>query len=171
MRNLTLCCLFVLCAALFAGCPTALQKATATLDGITIATRDTSVLSRKLVAERLDVIATTERDARTSALAKGACNLDPAAKQPTPECDKIVADAKARYEGRKGKVVAAATKLDAAMATVAAALLVAVDILIMVRDGKTDLWPKLTAFVADCVKAGQALLDAWTDFKKNAATY
>lgn len=171
MRNLTLCCLFVLCAAIFSGCPTALQKATATLDGITIATRDTSVLYKKVVSERLDVIATTERDARTSALAKGACNLDPAAKQPTPECDKIVADAKARYEGRKGKVVAAATKLDAATATVSAALLVAVDIMIMVRDGKTDLWPKLTQFVADCVTAGKALLDAWLDFKKNAATY
>ena len=168
MRNLIICFGFVLSAALLAGCPTALQKATATLDGVTIATRDTQVVYKKLVAERLDAIATTERDARTSALAKGACNLDPAAKQPTPECDKIVADAKASYEARKGKVVSAATKLDAATATVAAALLVAVDILIMVRDGKKDLWPKLTAFVADCVKAGAVLLDAWTDFKKLA---
>jgi len=169
MRNLCLAFGFVLAAALLAGCPTALQKATATLDGITCATRDTQVVYKKVVGERLDKIATEERDARTSALAKATCNLDPAAKQPTPECDKIVADAKSRYEGRKGKVVSAATKLDAATATVGAALLLAVDILIMVRDGKKDLWPKLTAFVADCVQAGATLLAAWTDFKK--ATY
>jgi hypothetical protein len=166
MRNLILCCLFVLAAALLAGCPTVLQKTTATLDGITIATRDTRVVYKKLVGERLDTIATTERDARTSALAKGGCPLDPAAKQPTAECEKIVADAKASYEGRKGRVVAAATKLDAAVATVGAALLLAVDILIMVRDGKKDLWPKLTALAADCVLAGKALLAAWTDFKQ-----
>lgn len=171
MRNLTIAVALMLCAVLWAGCPTALQKATATLDGITITTRDTQVTYRKLVASQLDVIATTERDARTSALAKGGCNLDPAGVQPSDACRTIVAEAKAKYDGRKGKVVGAATKLDAATGAVYAALLVAVDVLILVRDGAKDQWPKLAALVAEAVKVGEALANAWADFKRNAASY
>lgn len=172
MRNLVLAFLFLFAAAVLAGCPpTAIQQASDTLDKITITTRDVQSQYRKVVGQQLDVIATTERDARTAALAKGGCNLDPAAPQPTEECKLIVVAAQARYDARKGKVVAVATKLDAATGAVYAVLLVAVDVLILVRDGAKDQWPKLAALVAEAVKVGEALAAAWADFKKNAASY
>jgi len=171
MRNLTIALMFVLAAAVLAGCPTALQKATATINSVTLATQECEVAYKKLTATALDTIATTERDARTAALAKAACNLDPAGVQPTDACRTIVADAKAKYEARKGKVVGIATKLDASTGLVYAALLTAIDVLILVRDGQTGKWPQLTTLVAEAITVGQALLNAWADYKKNAASY
>jgi hypothetical protein len=84
MRNLVIAFVFILAAVVLSGCPpTAIQTATNTLDKLTITTRDVQAGYKKLVASQLDTIATTERDARTSALAKAGCNLDPSAPQPT----------------------------------------------------------------------------------------
>jgi hypothetical protein len=172
MRNLLIALLFLFAAMVLAACtPTAIQKASDTLDKITITTRDVQASYRKLVVQRLDAIATEERDLRTAALLAAGCNPDPAGVQPSDACRAIVAEAKARYEARKEKVVGIATKLDAATGLVYAALLTAVDVLILVRDGAKDQWPKLSALVAEAVKVGEALANAWADFKRNAASY
>ena len=172
MRNLTLCFLFVICAVVWAGCPGALQKTSDTLDRVTRATRETEESYKQLTAERLEAIAAQERDARTAALARGGCSTD--AEQPStakPECHAIAASAKVKYEARKEKVVVAVHKIDAATRLVYIALLTAVDMLILVREGATGKWPKLKALVAEAVRVGESLLTAWSDYKKNVASY
>lgn len=167
MRYWLLSLLLLVAAAGWAGCckTDKMCAATETLDKITIANRDARVAYKAVVSERLDAIATEERDARTALLAKASCPLDPLAPQPTDECKKIVAEAQAKYDARKGKVVAVASKLNAASEGVYGALLLAVDILIAVRDGKTNLWPRLTALIADVVKLATEFQRTWTDFK------
>lgn len=174
MRNLCIAFAFVLVAALWSSAcckGDTICAATSAINGITMATQESEVAYKKLIKDRLLVVAGEERDKRTAALAKAGCPLDPTAPQPTEECKLIVETAKGHYEGRKARVVEAATKLDAATGLTYAALLTAIDVLIMVRDGAQGKWPELSKLIAEAVKVGQALADAWADLKTKIPTY
>lgn len=165
MRNLFIAFLLVLCAVLWAGCPTAVQTATKTIHGVTLATQEVECGYKKLAIERLDLIAKQERAAREAALAKAGCVTTTA----TPECQKIADEAKAKYEARKGKVVTVATKLHASTGVVYTALLAAVDVLMLVRDGLNQhRMPELAKLVAAAVEVGKALADTYRDFQKES---
>jgi hypothetical protein len=172
MRYGTLAVLMLVAAVLWNGCckTDKMCVATNTLNGITLTVKETQVTYRKVVKDRLLAVATEERNKRTVALQAAACPLDPK-DAVTDQCKMIVEVAKGRYEGRKLKLVEAGTKLDAATGLVSAALDTAIDLLIVVRDGAQGKWPELAKLVAEAVRVGQTLADAWADFKKNAATY
>ena len=172
MRNLVLSFLCVFAAVVWSGCcrGDTVCAATNTINGVTMATQQAEVSYKKLVKDRLLAVAAEERDARTAELAKSGCPLDPA-EASTEACKLIVETFKAHYAVRKANVVGAATKLDAATGLTYAALLTAVDVLILVRDGAKDKWPTLSKLIAEAVKVGQALADAWSDLKTQIPKY
>lgn|SRR5512138_411552 len=173
MRNLCLACLCVLAAVLWSSACCRSDKvctATNTINAATLVVQETEVSAKKLVKERLLTAAAEERDQRTAALAKAGCPLDPA-QAATEPCKLIVATAQGHYEGRKANIVSAATKIDASTGLAYAALLTAIDVLIVVRDGAKDKWPELERLIAEAVKVGRALADAWADLKLKIPTY
>ena len=172
MRNLCIALMFVAAAVVWNGCckTDKMCVATETLNGITLTVKETQVTYRKVIKDRLLAVATEEQQHRTERLKAAVCPLDPA-QAVTDECKMICATAEGTYNGRKTKLIEAATKLDAAAGLVSAALDTAIDLLIVVRDGAQGRWPELAKLVAEAVRIGQTLADAWSDFKAKASTY
>lgn len=174
MRNIMLCGLLVLVAVLWWGCCDPVRTASQTIDRTTRATMTAEAGYKRLARERLLKIAEEERDKRTSELAKAGCPLSATASQPaglSAPCQQLVAQAQARYDGRKGKLVVAATKLDASTALVYGALLAAVEVLELAQNGLKTKLPELATLVARAADIARVFLVAYEGFKKAAPTY
>ena len=172
MKNLLCCALLLVAALVWASCSDPAKVASKTIDATTRSVMQVDLAYKKLTKEQLLRVANEERDRRTAELLKEGCV--PSASQPPgapAACQSILAASQARYDVRKAKVVAVATKLDASTGMVYAALLAAVEVLEVVEQGVKGKLPELAAVVAKAVEVGRAFLDAWSEFKKTAPSY
>jgi hypothetical protein len=165
MRNLILCCLFLLCAAVLVACS----------DPIVIARREVGRIEKITVAAETEVdhglrmalldMARVEGKRRGQELKAADCGAACATQPSTAlvdPCKTIVASSEQRYEKRASEIQAAWKKADAAIISVYAALQVVVDVLKAVVAGqKADGWEaKLATGVAAAVSAWGACQDA-----------
>lgn len=169
MRNLILCCLFLLVAAGLVACS----------DPIVIARREVGrieAITKTAEQEvdhglRMTLLDTARAEGKRRGQELKAAGCGPAcATQPSSAlvdpCKGIVAASEARWEKRAGELRAAWAKADAALISVYAALQVTVDVLKAIAAGqKADGWEaKLAAAVAAAVSAWgacQAAVTAW----------
>jgi hypothetical protein len=172
MRYGLIAILFLLCGLLLTACGP-LPAARRSVDQITKATQRTELELKRATRQALLDVATAEGQARGQALQAVGCG--PAtATQPSSAlidpCRQVVADSEQRYEARAKAIMGPARKVDQAIGTVYASLLVVLD---LVEDLEAGLKPggweqKLAGLVAEAVKLAADVVTAFTAWKATA---
>jgi predicted small secreted protein len=169
MRNVLLCCLFLLCAIGLVACDNPARAARREVDRVSrINQRMDLNLKRATRAALLDV-AKAEGQRRGAELKLAGCTaamaIQPSATLAEP-CKSVVAASEARYSASTAAITTPAKKIDAAIGAVYASLLVVLDVLEDVDAGlKPGGWQaKLAQLVAEAVKLytdAFAAFNAW----------
>ena len=169
MRNLLLASLLLLCSVGLFACSDPARTARREVDRITRITQRTEVNLHRATKEALLGVAHNEGAALGQELKIANCPTL-SATQPTTlpaHCEAIVATGKDRYEKKVGEVAAVTKRVDKAIGGVYASLLVVIDLLEDVESGlRPGGWEaKLAGIVADAVKLGADLAEAYNQFR------
>lgn len=169
MRNLMLCCLFLLCAVGLVACDNPSRIARREVDRVTRITMRTEVNLKRTTRDALLTVAKEEGQRRGAELKLAGCGsataLSPSAALAEP-CKGVVAASEARYATRTAAITGPVKRIDAAIGAVYASLLVVLDVLEDVDAGlKPGGWQaKLAGLVAEAVKLyadAVAAFNAW----------
>lgn len=170
MRNVLLCCLFLLCAIGLLACNDPARVARREVDRISRINQRMDVNLKRATRAALLVVAKDEGQRRGAELKAQGC-LSTMASMPSTvldePCKGIVAASEARYATRSAAIVTPAKRIDAAIGAVYASLLVVLDVLEDIEAGlKPGGWQaKLAGLVAEAVKLYTDALAAFTAWR------
>jgi hypothetical protein len=170
MRNLLLCCLFLICAAGLLACSDPARTARRECDRVYRITQRTEVNLKRDTRAALLSVAKAEGTRRGVELKAQGC-VSTMASQPSTSleepCKGIVAASEKRYAEKTGAIMTPAKRVDAAIGAVYASLLVVLDILEDIDAGlKPGGWQaKLAQLVSEAVKLYGDAVSAYTAWK------